>query len=152
MSSYNYGARLYSRVKKAYFFTLAYGTSACAVLSVVCLTASGSIIRQFRDDPEVVAIGTPALRLQCIACFVCVLFQCTNMLYQSVGKSMGASFLAALRNGFCFIPLILVLPRVFGVNGMIAAQPAADLLAALITLPFGIYLVATLPPDGETAR
>ncbi len=151
VSSFNYGARLYSRVKKAYLFTLAYGTSACVVLSTVCLGASGFIIRQFRDDPEVIAIGTPALRLQCIACCVCVLFQCTNMLYQSVGKSTGASFLAALRNGFCFIPLIIVLPRVFGVDGMIAAQPAADFLAALITLPFGVHLVTTLPPDGEKA-
>ena len=148
VSSFNYGARLYARVRKAYIFTVCYGTAVCAALATVGIAVSGGIIRLFRDDPAVIAIGTPALRAQCVAMFICMLFQCTNMLYQSIGKSGIAAALASLRNGICFIPLILLLPRLFGVNGIIYAQPCADFLAAAISLPFALRFIYTLPPDG----
>lgn len=147
VSSFNYGAGLYSRVRKAYFFTVAYGTSVCTVLSAIGLFAADVIVRQFRDDPQVIAIGVPALRAQCIACCVIVLYQCTSMLYQSVGRSVGAAVLASLRSGVCFIPLILLLPLLFKTSGIIWAQPISDILSALITLPFIVHFMGTLPED-----
>ena len=149
VSSFNYGAKLYSRVRGGYIFTLIYGTSVCTVLSAVVFFAADFIIRQFRDDPQVIAIGTPALKAQCVAMTIGMLMQCTNMLYQSIGKSGPATVLASLRNGVCFIPLILLLPRFFGVNGIIFAQPCADFLAAAISLPFALHFIRSLPPDGE---
>lgn len=149
VSSFNYGARLYSRVRRAYLFTMAYGTAVCSVLSVICIAGADVIIRQFRDDPAVIAVGVPALRAQCAASFVIMVYQCTNMLYQSVGKSGPATVLASLKSGVCFIPLILLLPRLFRVNGIIWAQPAADFLAAAISLPFVIHFITKLPRDGE---
>lgn len=150
VSSFNYGAKRFSRVRRAYLFTLVYGTSVCAVLATVGMLAAGGIVGHFRDDPEVIAIGVPALRAQCLATYGCTLMQCTNMLYQSVGKSTLATVLASLRSGICFIPLILLLPRLFGTAGIIWAQPGADLLAALITVPFLFYFLKTLPPDAPT--
>ncbi len=147
VSSFNYGARLYSRVRKAYFFTVAYGTSVCTILSAIGVFAADVIVRQFRDDPEVLTIGIPALKAQCAACGVIVLYQCTSMLYQSVGRSIGAAVLASLRSGVCFIPLILLLPRLFGVDGIIWAQPAADILSALVATPFIVYFIKTMPQD-----
>ena len=149
VSSFNYGAKLYSRVRGGYIFTLIYGTSVCTVLSAVVFFAADFIIRQFRDDPQVIAIGTPALKAQCVAMTIGMLMQCTNMLYQSIGKSGPATVLASLRNGVCFIPLILLLPRFFGVNGIIFAQPCADFLAAAISLPVALHFIRSLPPDGE---
>ncbi len=149
VSSFNYGAKLYSRVRKAYIFTLCYGTAVCVTLSSVGLLAAGFLIKQFRDDPEVIAIGTPALRAQCIAMFVCMLLQCTNMLYQSIGKSGIATILASLRSGICFIPLILLLPHFFGVSGIVWAQPTADFIAAAISLPFALQFINYLPSDGS---
>ena len=147
VSSFNYGAKLYARVRKAYVFTLCYGTAVCAALSTALLFASDFVIKQFRDDPEVIAIGTPALRAQCIAMVVCMLLQCTNMLYQSIGKSGIATVLASLRSGICFIPMILLLPRLLGVDGIIWAQPAADFIAAAISLPFALRFIIQLPSD-----
>ena len=152
VSSFNYGAKLYSRVRKAYIFTLCYGTAVCAALSAGGLLAAGFLIKKFRNDPEVIAIGTPALRAQCVAMFVCMLLQCTNMLYQSIGKSGIATVLASLRSGICFIPMILLLPRVFGVSGIIWAQPTADFIAAAISLPFSLRFIRSLPPDGTEER
>ena len=149
VSSFNYGARLYSRVRRGFIFALIYGTSVCTVLSAFVLFFADFIIRQFRNDPEVIAIGTPALKAQCVAMTVCMIMQCTNMLYQSIGKSGPATALASLRNGICFIPMILLLPRMFGVNGIIFAQPCADFIAAAVSVPFALKFIRTLPPDGE---
>ena len=149
VSSFNYGAKLYSRVRKGFIFTLCYGTAVCAVLSTAVFFFADFVIEKFRDDPEVIAIGTPALKAQCVALIVCMVFQCTNMLYQSIGKSGIATVLASLRNGVCFIPLIIILPRVFGVNGIIFAQPCADFLAVAISIPFALRFIRLLPRDGE---
>ncbi len=151
VSSFNYGAKLYSRVRKGYIFTLFYGTAVCALLSTAVFFSADFVIGKFRNDPDVIAIGTPALKAQCAAMLVSMLFQCTNMLYQSIGKSGAATFLASLRNGICFIPLILLLPVFFGVNGIIFAQPCADLIAAAISLPFALHFISSLPPDGEAS-
>ncbi|MBQ1412156.1 MAG: MATE family efflux transporter [Clostridia bacterium] len=147
VSSFNYGAGRYSRVRRAYLFTLAYGTSVCAVLSTVGLLSADSIITAFRDDPAVIAIGVPALRAQCLASYLCVIFQSTNMLHQSVGRSNAATVLASLRNGVCFIPLILLLPRLLGITGVMWAQPCADFLASVVSIPFLLHFITTLPPD-----
>ena len=149
VSSFNYGARLYSRVRKGYIFTLFYGTAVCTALSAIVFFAAEFVVRQFRNDPEVIAIGTPALKAQCVAMTIGMLMQCTNMLYQSIGKSGIATILASLRNGFCFIPLILLFPLFFGVNGIIYSQPTADFLASAISLPFALHFIRSLPPDGE---
>ena len=149
VSSFNYGAKLYSRVRKGFIFTIFYSTAVCTVLSTAVFLAADFVVRQFRDDPEVIGIGTPALKAQCIAMVVSMLFQCTNMLYQSIGKSGTATVLASLRNGVCFIPLILLLPRLAGINGIIVAQPCADFLTAAISIPFATHFIRTLPPDGK---
>lgn len=149
VSSFNYGAKLYSRVRKGFIFTLCYGTGVCTALSAVVYVAAGFIVRQFRDDPQVIAIGTPALKAQCVAMTVGMIMQCTNMLYQSIGKSREATILASLRNGLCFIPLILLLPAFFGLKGIIFTQPCADFLATAVSLPFALHFIRSLPPDGE---
>ena len=70
------------------------------------------MIRLFRDDPEVTAVALPAFRYQCFAVLLQPVIVVANMTFQSVGKAGRATFLACCRQGVCFIPLILVLPRV----------------------------------------
>lgn len=67
VSSFNYGAGKYSRVRKAFRFTFILAESLMAVLLMAVLFASEDIIRIFRDDPTVIEIATRALRLQCVA-------------------------------------------------------------------------------------
>jgi len=59
-----------------------------------------------------------------------------NMLFQSIGKSGRATFLACCRQGVFFIPLILTLPRAFGLLGVEICQPIADVLTFFVTVPF----------------
>jgi putative MATE family efflux protein len=149
VSAFNYGAKKYSRMRQGFFFTLISGGLMLAVLAVIGFFSAGPVVAWFRNDPEVIAVGVPALRYACIG----VLFQpfavCTNMLFQSIGKSGRAFFLAQLRNGVYFIPLILILPGMIGLAGIETAQPAADILACLTSVPFLVSFLKKLPPDGK---
>lgn len=150
VAAFNYGAGKYDRVKKGFWFTAAVGEVVLGGLAIVGMIVSSSVIGLFRDDPEVIRIGVLALRCQCVACFFQPLTVCTNMMFQSVGESGKASFLAALRSGICFIPLILILPYLFGLTGVQTAQTGADLLTFAISLPLLIPFLKKLDKGMES--
>ena len=139
---YNYGARLYGRVKESYAF--------CVKLSFVILTVMGilgflfapEVISWFRsEDPELIRVGSHAMRWQCVA-FPCMgLCTMTNMLFQNIGYTGKATLLAMCRQGICFLPAVFIAPYLWGLTGLEAAQAIADALTFLIALPFsiGIY-------------
>ena len=76
------------------------------------------------------------MRLECIALFFMALSIGSNMLFQSIGRSAIATFLAALRSGLAFIPLVIILPHIWGITGLALSQPIADLCASLVPIPF----------------
>lgn len=144
VAGFNYGAQKYRRVRQAALFTI--GASACMLVVIIslCWCNGDALIRLFRDDPAVTAIALPAFRYQCLAMFLQPVIVVTNMMFQSIGKSGRATFLACCRQGFCFIPLILTLPRVYGIVGIEICQPIADILTFLISLPFLISFLKEL--------
>lgn len=122
-----------------------------ALLSVVCtacLIFAEPLLRLFQKDASVVAAGVPAFQLQCISHLFLPLTSFGNMMFQSVGKTGRASFLAALRSGLCFIPLIMFLPSLFGLNGVILPQPISDVVSFLVALPISLHFIRCLPRDG----
>lgn len=145
--AFNYGAGLYTRVKKGVTFALGFGTCFLGLFALVGLFNAEHIVAWFRDDPQVIAVGVLALQAQCASLFVVPMSVCGNMLFQSVGEGGKATFLASLRGGICFIPLVLILPAWIGVLGIQLSQPLADLISALITLPFIITFLRALPKD-----
>ena len=82
------------------------------------------------------AIALPAFRWQCAATLLQPVMTCSNMLFQSVGKAGRATLLACCRQGIFFIPLVLVLPQVWGLAGVQYSQPIADALSFLVAVPF----------------
>ena len=135
VSAFNYGAGKYARVKEAWRFTWLFSTGFMAVMAVIGFTFSAPIISIFRDDPQVIAAGIPALRMQCAALLFMPLCLSGNMLFQSIGKSAQAIFLSSIRSGLLFIPILLVTSRLFGLFGIQMAQAAADILSGIITAP-----------------
>ena len=136
VAAFNYGARRFARVRKAAIFTISTAFVFMAVLNSLCWFNAEPLIRLFRDDPEVTAVALPALRYQCIAMFLQPVIIVTNMMFQSIGKSGRATFLACCRQGVCFIPLILTLPHLLGLPGIEMCQPIADMLTFFISVPF----------------
>ena len=136
VAGFNYGARRYRRVEKACVFTMCASFCFLSAIVAACWFNAEALIKLFRDDPEVTAIALPAFRYQCFACFLQPVIVAGNMLFQSIGKSGRATFLACCRQGVFFIPLILTLPRMFGLLGIEICQPIADVLTFVVTVPF----------------
>ena len=136
VAGFNYGAKKYRRVQQACLFTMAASFCFLSVILTACWFNAETLIRLFRDDPEVTAVALPAFRYQCFAMLLQPVIVAGNMLFQSIGKSGRATFLACCRQGVFFIPLILTLPRAFGLLGVEICQPIADVLTFFVTVPF----------------
>ena len=147
VSGFNYGARKYSRVRQAY----KWGVIICEVIMfcgmVALLVFSNDIIRIFRDDPEVIAIGTRSLRLQGVALLFVPLALITDMLLQSTGHKLGATILTFLRGGVIFIPVILILSYFRGLAGIQEAQAVAWVIMFPMATPFIWSFFGKLPKE-----
>lgn len=149
VSAFNYGAKKYARLRKAFFFTFRTGTIILGTLGVLGMIAPDAIVHLFRDDPRVVEIGALALRFQCIAVFLQAFSVTSNMMFQSVGRSREASFLATLRSGLFYIPLLLILPRFIGLLGIQSAQMWSDILTTAVCVPFVIRFFREIPKEDQ---
>lgn len=147
VASFNYGAKIYSRVKKAFYFTLGAGEVLLGVVVIFGMIFSNSLIGIFRNDPAVIEIGTLALKYQLLSLFFHPLVICSNMLFQSIGENKKATLLSMLRSGIIFVPIILLLTYFFGLWGVQSAQAIADVLAFVVTLPMVMLFLRKLPED-----
>ena len=133
---YNYGAKNYHRVKESFLFTLKVGTSIMTVLAIIGFILSPKIMSWFISDLTVTKIGTNALRYQCLVMPLMTLGVLSNMTFQAVGKSLHATFLTSCRQGIFFLPLIIILPKLFYLKGVEITQPISDILTFVISIPF----------------
>lgn len=131
---FNYGAKKFDRVREAFWFCVKISTGFLFALSVLGFLLSGHLIGIFRDDPEVIRIGTVAVRFQCATLVLTGWIVMNNMMTQTMGKTFYASLLASARQGLFFIPLLLILPRMLGLLGIQSAQAAADIFTFLLSL------------------
>ena len=99
---------------------------------------SGGIIGVFRDDPAVIEVGVSALRWQLVAYPLVALIVTANMLLQTIRKTGRANLVAAARSGLFFIPLIIILPHFFGVQGVEMCQAVSDVCSFAVALPIVI--------------
>lgn len=149
VSGFNYGAKKYSRVKEAFWFTFILSEIILGLFAVVCFIAAPNAIGLFRKDPEVLEIGIFALRLQCLSMITQPLGVVSNMTFQSTGKASLAFISSLFRNGLFFIPTIIIGTRFLGILGIQSAQSISDVLTFITTVPLIIHYFRKLPADGE---
>lgn len=147
--AYNFGAKKYLRLRSAYRVTVMLSEAILIVSAVLTLLFSGNLIAVFRNDPDVISIGTRALQLQMITILFLPFSMSTEMLYQSTGHRLGASFLSSARSGLFFIPSLILLSRLRGLAGIQEAQPLAYLLAFPLALFFMLRFMRRLPKTDE---
>ncbi|MBR1598415.1 MAG: MATE family efflux transporter [Lachnospiraceae bacterium] len=145
--SYNYGAGLKVRVKEGYYFCVKWGTIFLFFVGALCFTFAPEIVRWFRNDDAVVEVGRVALRCQAAVLPLTAVIVITNMMLQSMGRGLKASITSSARNGICFIPLILILPNIFGLLGVQITQTCADVLSLMISIPFAYTELKQLGED-----
>ncbi len=149
VASFNYQAKEYSRVKKALTVAIPICFGCVAVLAVPAFFFADEIALFFQDKAGVQEIAAPAIRYAMIGMAFMPLFVPINMLYQSIRKSSVASFLALLRSGLVFIPVIFLLTWQLQITGLQLAQPVSDVITALINVPFLIHFLRTTPKENS---
>lgn len=151
---FNYGAKLYGRVRKAFWFTVSLAFCVLLIGSIVGIAFAPQIIAIFRkEDLEVIKIGALSLRLQCIFLPLSAFVVGSNMMLQTIGKPVKASISAAARTGLFFVPAILILPQFFGLLGVQMSQAVADLCSFVLCVPLaGTTLLEMKRLEKERAK
>ncbi len=148
VAGYNYGAKKFGRVKKAFRFTLITDTVFMIILAFVIYFSAPFLMKIFRaNDAAVIEIGTAAMRAQCFAFPLMATTMVANSLLQSVGKSFRATILSCCRQGIFFIPLILILPKLLQLTGVEYTQAISDMLTFLISVPILIKFFSEMKKE-----
>lgn len=135
MCGYCYGARLYARLRRGFWFTVRLGTLVLVVFSSLLFLSSHEVIALFHDEEDVVAIGGAALRWQLAANPLNAYVMAGNMMLQTIRKPIRANILSSSRKGLLFIPLIIILPHFFGLRGVEMCQACCDVLTFIMAVP-----------------
>ena len=145
VASFNYQAKKFARVRRALLVTMFISLGCIVVLGTPMVIAPDFVVSLFQDTPQVVQIAKLALVCAMGGQLFMPLFIPINMTYQSIRKSGMASFLALLRSGLLFIPILFATTALWGVLGIQISQPIADALTGLISLPILIHFLKTTP-------
>lgn len=130
---YNYGAKLYSRVREALRKAIFGATIICLIAFVTVQFLSKYFIFIFTRERALIDIAAYGLRIN-TAMFPIIGFQIISSVYfQAVGKPKLSLFISLSRQIIVLIPCILIMSRIFGLNGVWFAAPTSDLIATIIT-------------------
>lgn len=138
---FNFGAGLYGRVKEGFWFCVRVSLGFLLTISVLGWLLAPNLIAVFRDDPDVIACGTAALRFQCLTFASLSWTIMSNMMLQTIGRTAGATFLAMARQGIFFIPLVGLLSNSFGLLGIQITQTVSDALTLACALPIQLHVL-----------
>jgi putative MATE family efflux protein len=134
---FNYGAGLYCRVKETAIKAIRYATLVATGGWLICMLIPGMVISIFNtDNMDLRAAGVLGLRIYCAVLPIIGFQIVASSYFQAIGKAKLATFLSLLRQIIVLLPLILLLPRFWGVEGVWIANPVSDLVAAVVTFIF----------------
>lgn len=130
----NYGAQQYERVKKAFITTVAMGTLFLLVASIILYIFADHWMQLMSNDDDVVATGVSILRMQCFSLPLLGVFAVSSMFMQNIGNYFSALLISISRQGFFYVPLLYLLPAVYGKTGIYLLQPVADVLSFVLAV------------------
>ncbi|WP_367358540.1 MATE family efflux transporter [Mesotoga sp.] len=133
---YNYGARKMRRARESVKLASAVTTVIALFSSIVMFLFARQLISIFTDETELIESTIYALRIVILATPTIGVQVIASGMFQALGKALPALFLSLLRQIIILIPLILVIPRFLGINGIWISFPLADLIAFAISLVF----------------
>lgn len=139
-AGFSWGAKQFKRLKEALKFSSTVSLIGAAVMGVILAVFAEPIIHVFNSqaDAEVLRIGAMCIILQCITIPIYSWVATINMFYAATGKAKFTLLLSTAQQGYCLIPVVLILPSIFGVYGVAACQAAANVLALVVAIPLGV--------------
>ena len=141
IAGFSYGAKKFDRLKEAIRTSTIWSTIFCVITGLLMAIFSTQIISAFTDgNAEMISVGASSLRANSISFILFGFYTVYSSLLLALGKGAAGFFLGACRQGICFVPVILLLPALCGLNGILYAQPIADAASAIITVLMAIRL------------
>jgi len=147
VASFNYQAKKYSRVKNGLLLTMGFGIVFIGRMPFISMIFSDYIITLFQSHPDVIEVGSTAMRFAALGMMFMPLSVPVNMLYQSIQQPKISSILSMIRSGAVTIPLLLFGVPFLGLLGVQIAQPTADITAGIISIFFVVRFIKTIPQD-----
>lgn len=147
---YNYGAKNYDRVRRVLFMTIGWATIVTTVGFLVCQLFPEYVVRLFAkedgsgDATELIALSTHGLRAILVAFPIVGFSIVVGNFFQYIGKAKRAILLSMTRQMLFILPLLVLLPPLWGQDGVWYAIPIADTLAAMLALVLLIYQLRKL--------
>lgn len=132
---YAHGMGSSKRVREAFWFVARFSMLSMCVFAAVSILFAPQLIGLFRDDPEVIRIGTVSLRLICLTLPLANFMSSASTLFQVTGNPLPSSVLVICRQLVFYVPALLLLPPVLDLLGVQLAGPLADLAVFCIALP-----------------
>ncbi len=153
IAGYNYGARLYSRVKKVFNMTAKWEvliTMICFLVSMFVPTVAVSL---FTNDSEMIDLASRGLRIMNLAIGLVGFNIVSGNLFQCLGMVRKAIILSLSRQLICLLPFVYILPLWFGVKGVWLSFPLADFISCIMAAIFIARLMRKFDKlkDGEDA-
>ncbi|RKS55272.1 putative MATE family efflux protein [Gillisia mitskevichiae] len=136
IAGFNFGAGNWDRVRKSINTAILYASVLGLLVFAGIMTFSEDIVRIFTDNPNVVRDTPNAMRWVFAATPIIALQLIGSAYFQAIGKAVPALLLTLSRQGFFFIPLVLILPMYYGEIGVWISFPLADVLSTLVTAYF----------------
>lgn len=141
IAGFSYGAGKWERLHEAIKTALLWSTLFCVAFGLTVAVFSPQLMSLFtRDDMEMIRIGAAALRANGLSFTLFGFYTVYSFLFLVMGRAKEGCILGACRQGLCFVPVILILPAFWGLNGILYAQPMADVLSAAVTVFMAVQL------------
>ncbi len=140
VAGYNWGAKRYDRVRESLRFSLIVGIVGAFIMAAIIFCGAVPIMKLFNKEAnaEVLRLGRLCLRIQCAFLVVHAGTATVNQYFAGIGKAGYSLLMSTARQGYCLIPLLFILPEIFGVRGLCACQGVADLLTLIPGIPLAI--------------
>ena len=136
IAGYNYGAENFTRVRESIKLALLYACGVAILIFIVIMAFPEAIVSVFTQDEAVLRDIPWAMRWVFAAIPIIGIQLIGSAYYQAIGKATPALLLTLTRQGFFFIPLVLILPKFFGELGVWISFPIADTLSTVVTAYF----------------
>lgn len=141
IAGFSYGAKKFDRLQEAIKTSILWSTIFCVIVGLLMTVFSTQIISQFTDgNAEMISVGQKSLIANGFSFMLFGFYTVYSSLFLALGKGTAGFILGACRQGICFVPVILILPVLWGLNGILYAQPIADVISAVITIFMALHL------------
>lgn len=146
IESFNYGARNYARVRKAFFLALRVGAAVSVVAFILFMLFPVQILSLFgKDETELYyEFGAKFFRIFMLFTWINCIQPITSTFFTSIGKPIKGIFLSLTRQIIFFLPLLIVLPIFFGVDGVLYTGPIADVISAVVCIALAVHEFKTM--------